>query len=96
MRKIIFKKFKRHGSTQQIRTESNAALAHEAHNNITEPEFVNVWSPEIDSKKSIPPAYVAWRAVESIPGLLKRLQILALDAAHSLIGTKHMYKSVIF
>jgi hypothetical protein len=55
-------------------------------------------SPEIDSKESIPPAYVAWQAdtttlfdvparqsasacgmdsLESIPGLLKRLQIRA-------------------
>jgi hypothetical protein len=41
----------------------------------------------MDSKESIPPAYVAWRAsiwagkidsLESIPGLLKHIQIRAL------------------
>ncbi len=32
-----------------------------AHSLIPEPEFVNVLrSPRIDSKESIPPAYVAW------------------------------------
>jgi hypothetical protein len=47
------------------------------------------FSPGIDSKESIPPAYLAWWAdnpawaggidfFESIPGLLKRLQIRAL------------------
>jgi len=63
--------------------------------------FKRLWSPGIDSKASIPPAYVAWRAgtitlfdeaarqatryigwrylsLESVPGLLKRLQIRAL------------------
>ncbi len=51
-------------------------------------------SPGIDSKESIPPAYVVWRAgmtilqrlAESIPGLLKRLQIRAL------LATWHCFK----
>jgi hypothetical protein len=28
----------------------------------SEPEFVKVFSPGVDSKESIPPAYIAWRA----------------------------------
>jgi hypothetical protein len=50
----------------------------------TEPVFVRLGRPGIDSEESIPTAYVAWRAKttnrvsyrsarpESIPGLLKR------------------------
>ncbi len=47
------------------------------HDAKTEPEFVNVFK-ELKNrfKESIPSAYVAWR-LESLPGLLKRLQILA-------------------
>ncbi len=47
----------------------------------SEPKFVNVGSPEIDSKESISPAYVAWRAgVSNTVGLTYRPARMVIDS----------------
>jgi hypothetical protein len=37
-------------------------VAYEVMNRVVVPASQRLWSPGIDSKASIPPAYVAWRA----------------------------------
>jgi hypothetical protein len=64
----------------------------------TEPVFVNLLrSPEIDSHPGGPEQqlYLSHRLAESIPGLLKRLQIRALDVAMetSIVNKEHTFLS---
>jgi hypothetical protein len=71
-------------NTNQHEKKSGGGVLHPSFFPTAEPEF-GLRSPIIDSKELVAPAYVAWRAgpttlhrlAESIPWLLKRLQIRA-------------------